>query len=63
MYQEVFMQRVYTLLLITGLTLSLAGCELVGGIFKAGMWVGVIAILFVVFVVFMLARMMGGRRP
>jgi hypothetical protein len=57
------MKNIYTLLLLTGLTLSMAGCELVGDIFKAGMWAGVIAILFVVFVVFMLARAIGGRRP
>ena len=27
---------------------SLAGCEVVGGIFKAGMWVGALAVILVV---------------
>ena len=30
------------------LTLSLPGCTVVGGIFKAGVWVGVLAVVFVV---------------
>ncbi len=32
-------------------TIPLAGCELVGDIFKAGMWVGVIAVLLVIAIV------------
>jgi hypothetical protein len=28
--------------------LSLAGCELIGDIFKAGMWVGVLAVVAVI---------------
>ena len=32
-------------------TIPLAGCELVGGIFKAGMWVGVIAVVLVIAIV------------
>ena len=31
--------------------IPLAGCELVGDIFQAGMWVGVIAVLLVVAIV------------
>ena len=31
--------------------IPLAGCELVGGIFKAGMWVGVIAVILVIAIV------------
>lgn len=37
------------------LALTSAGCELVGGIFKAGVWVGglgVVAVIVLVFVVF-----------
>jgi hypothetical protein len=29
-------------------TLPLAGCELAGNIFKAGMWVGVVAVILVI---------------
>jgi hypothetical protein len=31
--------------------IPLAGCELVGDIFKAGMWVGVIAVVLVIAIV------------
>jgi hypothetical protein len=35
-----------TLVLLS--TLTLGGCEVVGGIFKAGVWVGVIAVLVII---------------
>jgi hypothetical protein len=31
--------------------LTLSSCEIVGGIFKAGVWVGIIVVLLVVFLV------------
>ena len=34
--------------LLVFLGLSTAGCELVGGIFKAGIWVGAIGVILVV---------------
>ena len=34
--------------LLVFLGISLAGCEVVGGIFKAGMWVGALAVILVV---------------
>ena len=39
-----------TLLMI--LAVSSAGCEVIGGIFKAGMWVGVIMTALIIVVVF-----------
>ena len=36
--------------LLVFLGVSLAGCEVVGGIFKAGFWVGAIAVIAVVLV-------------
>jgi hypothetical protein len=39
------------ILLIVLLALSAAGCELIGGIFKAGVWVGAIGIILIVVVV------------
>jgi uncharacterized membrane protein YkvI len=36
----------FTLLLIS--TIMLAGCELVGDIFEAGVWVGVILVVLVI---------------
>ena len=35
-------------LLLAMLTIFLPGCAVVGGIFKAGVWVGVLAVVFVV---------------
>ena len=37
--------------LLVMLGVSAAGCEVVGGIFKAGMWVGVLGVLAVVVLV------------
>jgi hypothetical protein len=37
-------------------TVSAAGCAAVGGIFKAGLWVGLITAFLVVAVVFFLVR-------
>jgi uncharacterized membrane protein YkvI len=45
----------FTLLVIA--TVMLAGCELVGDIFKAGVWVGVILVILIVgLVVWLFAR-------
>ena len=41
---------------------SLSGCRVVGGIFKAGVWVGVIAILFVAALAAGLVKLIGGSR-
>lgn len=45
------------LLLVMLATLPLTGCELAGDIFEAGVWVGVIMIVFVVAIVgFIIAK-------
>ncbi len=36
------------LFLIVLLAMTLSGCEVIGGIFKAGVWVGIIMAVFVV---------------
>ena len=41
-------------------TIPLAGCELAGDIFKAGMWVGVIAVVLVIAMVGVLATKIRG---
>lgn len=47
-------------MLIVLLTMSVAACEVIGGIFKAGMWVGAIAvILVVVLLVVVVAKVKG----
>lgn len=45
------------LLLIVLLAVTLSGCAVVGGIFKAGMWVGIImAVLVVALLMFIFGR-------
>ena len=47
-------------MLIVLLAMSAAGCELIGGIFKAGVWVGAIAvILVIVLLVVVVAKVKG----
>ena len=44
--------------LLVFLGVTLAGCEVVGGIFKAGIWVGALAVvLVVVLLVFVVGKM------
>lgn len=51
---------VMRVLLIVLLGTSLAGCEVIGGIFKAGVWVGAIGvILVVVLLIFVVAKVKG----
>lgn len=35
-------------IMILAITISLSSCEVVGGIFKAGMWVGVLAVVGII---------------
>ena len=51
-----------TLLLLIALMLSLDDCAVVGGIFKAGVWVGVIVVVLIVALLFGLVRMLGASR-
>lgn len=48
-----------TLLMI--LAVSSSGCEVVGGIFKAGMWVGVIMVALILVVIFWIMGRVRGR--
>ena len=46
--------------LLVVLGVSIAGCEVVGGIFKAGAWVGALGVIFVVLlIVFAVSKMKG----
>jgi hypothetical protein len=43
--------------------LSLSSCEVIGGIFKAGMWTGIIAVVVVVgLLIFLVSKIFGGGR-
>jgi hypothetical protein len=47
-------------LVLGSLALSLNGCAIIGAIFKAGVWAGVIAVALVVGLLLALVRMLGG---
>jgi hypothetical protein len=49
----------YLVVLLSAL-LTLSGCEIIGDIFKAGVWVGIILVLVIVIVLVRLFS--GGRR-
>ena len=53
------MQWLFVVLLILS-TLTLGGCEVVGDIFKAGVWVGVLAVVVIVAAIGFLATKMRG---
>lgn len=45
------------------LTISLTGCELIGGIFKAGAYTGIIGVIVVVaLLIWLVSKFLGGRR-
>lgn len=55
-------KRYYPLALIALLSTTLASCELVKGIFKAGMWTGVIIVVLVLaLIIWLISRVFGGR--
>ena len=54
------MRLFWLLALLVVSAMTLTGCEVIGGIFKAGMWTGVIAIVLVLVVVgFVAAKIRG----
>lgn len=53
----------YSLLPLLAILLSLSSCQVIGDIFKAGVWSGVILVVIVVgLIIFILAKVMGGGR-
>lgn len=47
--------RTATLWLAIVVPLLISGCDLIGGIFKAGMWVGVLAVVVVIAIIVWIA--------
>ena len=53
----------YSFLPLLAMLISLSSCEVIGGIFKAGVWSGVIVVVVVVgLIIFILAKVMGGGK-
>ena len=48
------------LMLLVLVTMSVAGCELAGGIFKAGAWVGALAVIILIAIVGIVAAKIRG---
>jgi cytosine/uracil/thiamine/allantoin permease len=57
------MKAYLSYLIVFLLTFTLTGCEVIGDIFKTGMWTGVILVVAVIAVViWLLSRLFGGGR-
>lgn len=57
------MKRFNLIALVTTATLLLSSCEVIGGIFKAGLWSGIIIVVIVVaLIIWLISKFMGGRR-
>ncbi|WP_231464238.1 MULTISPECIES: hypothetical protein [unclassified Pedobacter] len=56
------MKRTLPLVLIAFLCTTLASCELAQGVFKAGVWSGIIIVVIVVaLIIWILSKVFGGR--
>ena len=54
------LMRVLMLVLLVVASISTAGCEAIGDIFQAGMWVGAIFIVFIIAIVGFIAAKIRG---
>lgn len=60
---NIIMKRAFPLAIIAFLCSTLSSCELIGGIFKAGVWSGVIIVVVVVaLLIWILAKVFGGGK-
>ena len=53
-----YISQLAFVLAIVMVSTSMAGCDVIGGIFKAGLWVGVIIVVVIVAIIAGIARMM-----
>ncbi|WP_316746257.1 hypothetical protein [Pedobacter gandavensis] len=55
-------KRYFPLALVALLSSTLMSCDLITGIFKAGLWTGIIAVVVVLaLVIWLVSRIFGGR--
>jgi hypothetical protein len=55
------MTRLLTFIFLTGMLFLLNGCAVIGGIFKAGVWVGVLLVVVVIGIIIWLVTRGSGR--
>jgi len=55
-----WLTRVLMLVLLVVAAMSLSGCEAIAGIFKAGMWVGILGVVIVIAVIGFIASAIRG---
>ena len=51
------MKKLLAILSITLISITASGCEVIGNIFQAGMWVGIIVIVAVIAVIAFIVRL------
>lgn len=56
------MNRIIYSIALLGMVTGLSSCELIAGIFKAGVWVGVLAVVLVVALLIWIIARMGGKK-
>jgi ABC-type enterobactin transport system permease subunit len=57
------MKRIGLLTAIFSTITLLSSCEVIGGIFKAGVWSGIIVVVIVIaLIIWLISKFMGGRR-
>lgn len=57
------MKRISLVALIVTFVTLLSSCEVIGGIFKAGVWSGIIIVVIVVaLIIWLISKFMGGNR-
>lgn len=57
------MKRFNLIALITATTFLFSSCEVIGGIFKAGVWSGIlIIVVIIVLIIWLISKFMGGNR-
>jgi hypothetical protein len=54
-----YMTQAAILFALAAMAMSASGCEVIGGIFKAGVWVGVIIVVIIVGLIVMFMRRRG----
>lgn len=58
--KKTFMDKIKFITALTILVITLSGCDFLGDIFKAGLWVGIIAVVIVIALVAWIIRKFRG---